>query len=86
VLRVLLERVVELTVVRLRRRVCEVVVVRGLFPGFLVEVAGGLVMQVLERGLHASTLLQQRLSKTIGVDDAHAPCPFPAADERRRSI
>src|SRR5207302_1489149 len=82
----LLERVVELAVVRLGRRVGQVVVVRSFLPRLVHQRARMVVVQVLDRGHDAPALLEQRFTKVVRVDGAHAPRSCPAADERRRSI
>src|SRR5262249_29370198 len=66
VLGVLLERVVELAVVRHGRGVREVVVVDRVLAGFVAERARVLLVQVVDRRLHTLTLLSQEVAETVG--------------------
>src|SRR6266516_7708363 len=85
VLRVFLERVVELAVVRDGGGVSEVVVVHRVLPGLVGDRTRVLLVEVVERRLDALPLLRQRFAEPVGVDRAH-PCSFPAADASRRSV
>src|SRR3954467_1522233 len=71
-LRVLLERVVELAVVRLRCRIGEVVVERRLLPRLVREGAGVILLEVLDRGGDALALLEEELAEVVDVERAHA--------------
>src|SRR2546421_2406020 len=84
-LRVLLERVVELAVVGLRRGVGEMVVVGGLFAGVFGQRAAVLLVEVLEGCLDSPALFEQSLAETIGVDCIHETRSLPTAEVNRRS-
>src|SRR5438067_1009780 len=45
-----------------------------------------IVVQVLDRGRDALALLEECVAKAARVDRAHLRRPFPAADDRQRSI
>src|SRR5262249_8744679 len=84
VLGVLLERVVELAVVRHGRGVRALVVVARVLAVFVADRARVLLVQVVDRRLHTLTLLPQEVAETVGVGHAHA-CSFAAASPSRRS-
>src|SRR5438132_431409 len=84
VLGVLLERVIQLPVVRHRRGVGEVVVVHGVLTGLVADRSWVLLVQVVDRRFHALPLLQQDVAEAIRIDHAHG-CSFRAAAVRRRS-
>src|SRR5207248_1683958 len=90
-LRVVAERVVDLSTERRSRGLGEVVVVRRRsFLDLVVERAAMLVAERRERVLDPPALVEKRIAKVLGVDARHRlsflPRPSPAAEARRRSI
>src|SRR6266545_1922028 len=67
VLRVLLERVVDLPIERDRRRLRHVIVDRHLL-GLVLDRSGVLLLEILDRIEHAAALREELVAKAIGVD------------------
>src|SRR3954454_19278382 len=88
VLRVLLERVVELAVVRLCCGVGEMVVERRLLPRLVRKRAGVILLEVLDRGSDALALFEEELAEAVDVERGHAgslvPRPLALLALRRR--